>query len=217
MWTLIVQLVEVCVYMYAHCSVIMCFNGASYVWCRYLLHCLHSLWGYLTGRAASRTCSVSHSSTESPRMQRASTPRYTHAHLRSACTYTHKQTEKSHAASEIKSVKFALCIRLVVPCLWDWWVMPAVCLGRQRVNKSGMETDVSMATPNEIHRARIRKSFIFRRYTSNPAYYCMYVSVCVQYRRALLMARTQWKLYVTVRNCCFYVCGGCGGIYVLWH
>lgn len=48
--------------------------------CRYLQLCLRSLWGYSTVRAASRTCSASHSSTESPRMPRASTPGYTHTH-----------------------------------------------------------------------------------------------------------------------------------------
>lgn len=42
-------------------------------------------------------------------------------------------------------------------------MMPAVCLGLWQVNKGGYGVwDVSIANHNEIHNARIRKSFILQ-------------------------------------------------------
>ncbi len=120
--------------------------------CRYLLHCLRSLWVYLTGRAVSRTCSASRSSTELPRMQRASTPRYMHAHLQSACTYAQTNKHTNHAPHpksklHLLFLRSALDLSCLAACLWDWRVMPAVCLGCQRVNKSCMETGMSPWQP----------------------------------------------------------------------
>lgn len=72
---------------------------------------------------------------------------------------------KPLAALEIKanSVTFALCVQLVTPCGLSVGLMSdAYCLFGTPASKQEWhgDWDVSIATCNEIHRARIRKSFI---------------------------------------------------------
>lgn len=79
-------------------------------------------------------------------------------------TNTHKHVLKSHLNLSFSHSS----IQLFTPhgSSVDWRVMPTVCLGHQRVNKSGMETEMFPWQPLMRFIRQNKEVFHFRGYTS---------------------------------------------------
>lgn len=143
----------------------------SCVQSRYLLRCLRSLWEYLTGRAASRTCSDSRSSIGSLRMQRASTPRYMNTRLYST------NADSLRFKLNLSLLHSAFDSRFICGVTSDDWCLFGEPASKQEWHEAGMFP----WRPLMRFIGQNKEVFHFRMSTSIKSTVCACVCVLVQY------------------------------------